>query len=93
MDAARQEVVLQDSLAQEVITLLRAIAAKAVGCAHLVGSLVHRLDNGRTQGLCHIANAQRDDVCFWVHHFEGVHLLGYVCKQIVVWQFQEVFVY
>ena len=46
VDAARQEVVLQNGLTQEVVALLRAIASESLGCSHLVGCLVHRLDNG-----------------------------------------------
>ena len=92
VDATRQEVVLQNGLAQEVVALLRTIAVESLSGAHLVGSLVHRLNHGRTQRLGDVTNTHGDDVGLGVHHFEGVHLLGNICKQIVAWQFQEMFV-
>ena len=86
MDATRQEVVLQYSLTQEIVTLLRSIAVEAAGRSHLVGSLMHSFNYRRAQWLGDVAYAQRDDVGLGVRHLEGVDLLGNVCKQIVVWQ-------
>ena len=93
MDATWQEVVLQDSLAQEVVALLRAVPTKPLGGGHLIDSLVHGLGDGGTQRLGDIANAETDDVGTWVHHLESVDLLGDVGKQIVLLQVQEVNVY
>ena len=84
VDATGQEVVLQDGLAQEVVALLRTVATESLGGGHLVDSLVHGLDDGRTQRLCHIADAQGNDISLGMHHLEGIHLLSNVGKQIVV---------
>ena len=93
MDATWQEVVLQDSLAQEVVALLRTIATETFGGGHLVDSLVHGLCNGGTQGLSNVADAETDDVGTRVHHLESVDLLGDVGKQIVLLQVQKMNVY
>ena len=58
MYASRQEVILQDGLAQKVIALLRAITAETLDSTHLVGSLMHGLHHGRCQRLRHVANTQ-----------------------------------
>ena len=84
MNATRQEVVLQDSFAQEVVTLFRTVATESFGGSHLVDSLVHGLGDGRTQRLGDVANAETDDVGTWVHHLKGVDLLGDVSKQVVL---------
>ena len=54
------------------------------GCSHLVRSLVHGLDDCRTKGLGHVADAEGDDVSLGMHHLEGIHFLGDVSEQIVV---------
>ncbi len=93
VDATRQEVVLDNGLAEKVITLFRAIATETGCSSHLVGSSVHRLDNGRTERLGDIANTQRDDISLRMHHFEGIHLLGDISEQIVVLEVEEMYVY
>ena len=45
------EVVLQDGFAEELITLLWAVASEPIHRAHLVDGLVHGLDDGRTERL------------------------------------------
>ena len=57
MDATRQEVVLQDGVAQEVVALLGAVAPESLSGGHLVGSLVDGLDDGRCQWLGDITDA------------------------------------
>ena len=93
VDATRQEVVLRDGLAQEVVALLRAVAMKSAGSGHLVDGLVHGLSDSRAQGLGDVANAERDDIRLGVHHLKGIHLLGDVGEQIVRLEVQEVDVY
>ena len=93
MDAAWQEVVLQDSITQEIVALLWAISTKSLLRCHLVGSLMDGFNNGGSQGLCHIANAQRDDVNFGMHGLKGVNFFGDISEQVVVRQLQEVIVY
>ena len=92
-DASGEEVVFQDGIAQEVVTLLGPVAAETLLVGHLVGGLVHGLDDGGAEGLGDVADAQRDDVGFGMDGLEGIHLLGDVGEQVVVRQFQEVFVY
>jgi len=93
VDAARQEVVLQDGFAQKIVALLRTVAAEALGGGHLVNSLVHGFDDGGTERLGDVADAEGDDVSLGVHHLEGVDLLGDVGKQIIVLEVQKVNVY
>ena len=93
MYASCQEVVLQNGLTKEVIALLRTISAEPLDGTHLMGGLVHRLDDSRSQRLRHVANAERDDVGLGVHDLEGVHLLGDVGEQVVLLQVQEMNVY
>ena len=93
MDATRQEVVLQDGLAQEIVTLLRTVATESLSGRHLVDSLVHGLSDGRTQWLGDIADAEADNVGTRVHHLEGIDLLGNVSEQVIVLEVQEVDVY
>ena len=40
----------------------------------------------------HVAYAQTDDLCFGMCFLEGCHLLGYVGKEVVLLQFQKIFV-
>ena len=93
VDATRQEVVLEDGFTEEVVTLLRTIAAKTLDGAHLVGGLVHGLDHSGCQGLRDVADTQGDDVGLGVHHLEGIDLLSNVGEQVVVLQVQEMNVY
>ena len=93
MDATRQEVVFEDSLAQEVVAPLRAVSPKGGLHGHLVHRLVHGLYHCRTERLGDVADTQADDLRLGVRHLEGVNFLGNVGKQVVVGQFQEVFVY
>ena len=92
MDAAGQEVVLQDGLTQEVVALLRAVAAERRGMGQLVGGAVHGLDDSGTERAGDVADAQRDHVGSRMGGAEGIDALGHVGKQVVVGQFQEVFV-
>ena len=56
--SARQEIVLQYGLAQEVVALLRPVATEALCRSHLVSGTVHGLYNSRTERLRHIAYAE-----------------------------------
>ena len=51
---------LGDGFPQPAVALLRAIAVKALGCAHLVDGGLHRLAASEGQGLGDIADAQTD---------------------------------
>ena len=93
MDAAWQEVVLDNRLAQEVVASLRTVASEGGLHCHLFHRFVHGLDNGRTERLGHVANAQTDDSLLGVRYLVGVHLLGDVGKEIIAGKLQEMFVY
>ena len=56
--ATWQEVVFQYRLSQEVVALFWSVSVKTLDSGHLVGGTMHRLDDSRTQGLCHVANAE-----------------------------------
>ena len=87
MNAARQEVVLDDSLTEEVVASLRTVASEGSLNCHLIHCLVHRLDDGRTERLGYVADAQTDYSLLRVGNLVGLHLLCDVGKQIVVCQF------
>ena len=93
MDATWQEVVLDNRLAQEVVASLRTVASEGSLHCHLFHCFVHGLDNGRTERLGHVANAQTDDSLLGVRYLVGVHLLGDVGKEIIAGKLQEMFVY
>ena len=93
MDAARQEVVFQDGIPQEVVALLGTISSETLFGGHLVGSLMDGLDDSWCQRLRHVADTQRDDFLFRMHGLEGVNLFGDISEQVVVRQLQEVIVY
>ena len=86
MYAPREIVVLQNGLTQEVVAMLRTVAAKGLLVRHLVDGLVHGLNHRRAKRLCHIADAKADDALFGMRHLESVHLLGNVGEQVIVRQ-------
>ena len=92
MNATGQEVVLDDSLAEEVVASLRTVASEGSLHSHLVYSLVHCLDDGRAERLGYVTDAQTDYTLLWMCNLVGVHLLCDVGKQVVVGQLQEMFI-
>ena len=92
MNATWQKVVLDDSLAEEVVASFRTIASERSLLSHLVYSLVHRLDDGRAERLGYVTDAQTDYTLLWMCNLVGVHLLCDVGKQVVVGQLQEMFI-
>lgn len=73
VDAARLVVAVDDGLTEEIISLFRAVAAERFGLAHFVDGLVHRFDDGRSQGARYVADAETDDVCFGVRFRKGFY--------------------
>ena len=92
MYATRCEVVLGYRLAQEVITMLWPVAVERISRCHLVYCLMHRIHYGGAQRLRYVADAKTDNTHLRMRHFEGIHLPSYVCEQIAVREFQEMFV-
>ena len=92
MNAARQEVVLDDSLTEEVVASFRTVASEGSLHGHLIHCLVHRLDDGRAEGLGYITDAQTDNSLFRVGNLVRVYLLCDVGKQVIVSQLQEMFI-
>ena len=92
MNAARQEVVLDDSLTEEVVASFRTVAAEGSLYGHLIHCLVHRLDDGRAEGLGYITDAQTDNSLFRVGNLVSVYLLCDVGKQVIASQLQEMFI-
>ena len=58
MDTTRKKVVLQNRLAKEVVALFWAVATEPLSGSHLIGSLVHSLNDSGCQRLRHITNAE-----------------------------------
>ena len=92
MDAPWQEVVFHDGLAQPEVALFRAVAVETLFRSHIVNGFVHSLDDGRSQRLRHVADAEADDRGFRVGSLVGIHLLGDVREEIVLREFLEMFV-
>ena len=84
MNAAREEVVLQDGITQEIVTLLRTVAAESLTGGHLVGSLMNGFNHGGCQRLGNITDAKTDYINLRVGGLEGIHLLGNISEQVVV---------
>ena len=91
--AARGEVVLQDGFAQKVVAMLGAIAVERLLDSQVVYGAVHGFNHRWTQGLGDIAYSQTDDVGIGMGHAVGVDLLGHIGEEVIVREFQEVFVY
>ena len=84
MYASRGIIVLDYCLAQEVVSALRSVSVKRCLNSHFVDGLVHSLYYCRTKRLCHVSYAETYHPNLRVRHLEGIHLLGNICKQIVV---------
>ena len=63
MNAASHEIVLHDGVAQELVALLRAIAAECVLACHLIHSLVHSLNDRGAERLGYVAYTKTDYLC------------------------------
>ena len=92
MNATGQEVVLDDSLAEEVVASLRTVASERSLHSHLVYSLVHCLDDGRAERLGYITDAQTDYSLLWMGNLVGCYLLCDVGEQVIACQLQEMFI-
>ena len=73
----------RDGLAQEIVALLRTVAAKGGPTGHLIDGTVERFNNGGAERLCHITDAERDDIGLWILLPERFNLFGNLGKQIV----------
>ena len=93
MYASRCIIVLDYCLAQEVVSALRSVSVERCLNSHFVYGLVHSLYYCRTKRLCHVSYAETYHLNLRMRHLEGIHLLGYICKQVAVGQLQEMFVY
>ena len=93
MDAARQKVVLYDSLTQEVVASLGTVSPEGGFDGHLVNSLVHCLDYGGAQGLGHITNTKTDDALLGMRHFVGIYPFSYLIEEIIVRELKKVLIY
>ena len=93
MYASRCIIVLDYSLAQEVVSAFGSVAVERCLCSHFVDGLVHSLYYCRTKRLGHVSYAETYHLNLRMRHLEGIHLLGYICKQVAVGQLQKMFVY
>ena len=90
LDAPRSEVVLDDGINEEVVTVFRTIAPECLAVGTFIHSTMHRLDGCIRQGTGHVTDAQTDDVRLWMFCFVGIHLLGYLSKEVAVGELQIV---
>ena len=84
MYAPWPEIILKNSLTQEVISLLRSISSERLLDRHLIDRLVHGIHHCRTERLCDISDTQRDEFAFRMCHFEHIDLLCDIGKKVVV---------
>ena len=87
------EIVGRDRLAEEVISLFRAITAEAARRGHLVHGRVKGGDAGRRQGIGDVTDAQLDHLPFGIGALKGSHPLGDLGKEIGSLQLQIVLVH
>ncbi len=92
LDAARAVVVLADRVDQEVVAVLRPVAAEALRARHLVGGPVERGDDRRGQGLGDVADAQADQLRVGVGVGEGRHAAPDLGEEIARRELQIVLV-
>jgi hypothetical protein len=75
-----------DRLDQEVVALLRAVAAERLAPRHLVDRRVHRLDDRRREWLGDVADAEPDDVGVGVRGLVGADAAPDLGEQIACGQ-------
>ncbi len=90
LDATRGKVVSDDGIDEEVVAMFGTIPTEGLAISTFIHSTVHRLDGSIGQRSGHIANAQADDVRFGMLGFVGIHLLGYLGKEVAVGELQIV---
>ena len=86
------EIFLGNLLPQEIVALLRAVAAEGGAVGHLVHRPVERLDAGRRQRPGDVADAELDHLRVGVGLLEGRHALGDVREEVGGLELQVVFV-
>ena len=62
VDAERMEIALGDGGAQEIVTLLGAVAVEGLGLRHVLDGGVHGLDDGRDERTRDVADAHLDEL-------------------------------
>ncbi|MBA7613146.1 LL-diaminopimelate aminotransferase [subsurface metagenome] len=92
IDAAGLKVVFNDCLDQKIVALFRTIAAESVRPGHIFDCLLHRLDDGRRQGLGNITYAEADYLRLRVFGLIGANSPGYFREQIAGLQFQKILI-
>ena len=91
--AARCIIVLYYCFAQEVVASLWTIAAECSFRCHFVNGFVHSVYHRWTQWSGYVTDAKAYHLLVWFGNLVGIHLFGNICEQIVVREFQEMFVY
>ena len=81
-DASGGEVVSDDGIDEEVVTLLRSLAAKGARVGIFFNRLTHRTDRCRGERTGHITDSKLDDVGLGVCALICAHLSGYLGKEI-----------
>ncbi len=94
VDAACLEIVLGDGVAQEVVALLRAVAAEGGAVAHFIHRLVHGRADGLGQRLGHIADAAADQALrgLGIGLREDLHAAGDFGEEVTGFELVVVFV-
>ncbi len=91
-NATWREVIGDDGVLQERIAMLRTVATEGLAAGHLIDRLVQSLDDGWTQWLCDVADAETDDVGLWMCGLECCYLLRDGGEEVAGRKFEEVIV-
>lgn len=91
--AAWRIIVFDDGIDKERVSFFGPVAAEGGGVCQFVDSAVHCLGARLWKGQGDISCTQPDKVGFGMGHLEQVDFLFQVGEEVVVRQFQEMFVY
>ena len=73
-----------DGIDEEVVAVLRTIAAESLSVGTFIHRTVHRLDGSIRQWSGHITDAKTNEVGFGMQGFIFVHLLGNLSEEITL---------
>ena len=85
-------IVIGNFLAQERISLFRAVAAKSFSVAHFISSTFHRVNAHLRQWTSHVADAEPNDFRVGIFRLELRGTFADFREQITAGQFQIIFV-
>ena len=92
VDSAGAEVVVDDGLYEEVVSLLRSVAAEGGCVAQFGDGFLHGLYGCLGEGAGYVAYAQPDEGSFGMGGFELCYFLPDFVEEVIAGKFEELFV-